>query len=545
MKSGAPIFELKPDDMRKIRIGEGAELDVSKLIESRLLIQANSGGGKSWCLRRLLEQTHGQVQQIVLDPEGEFGTLREKYDYILAGRDGDVPAEPRSAAMLARKLLELGVSAIIDLYELDPQERKRFARLFLDAMIDAPKDLWHPVLVVVDEAHFFCPEKGQAESAQSVTALASRGRKRGFCAVLATQRLSKLNKDAAAECNNKLIGRTTIDIDRKRAAEELGFTGRDQELALRQLEAGEFFAFGTAISRDVVRTIVGPVDTSHPKIGAKAAKVAKPTLKMREIIAKLGDVEGDAKREAETLDELKRELAELKRHRCPKGGDPADVQRAVRQTLDCFQFHHHNIKGYVDSVNRMLDEMESDLTPAHEKFSDEAMKEAVGKAFTPMPTVTGSSLTGAALKMGQTLASRHPMKFSKSQLGAVSGYRASGSTFRAGMARLREGGYVIERDDKIEASESLLALIGTSISNLFTPEEVVRMWQNSLSGIGRRMFDVLLSRRGDMLSKEDIGAATGATPEGSTFRAGMAVLRANELVQEENGCIAISENLFV
>lgn len=68
----------------KIALGEGLTLDLEALIPSRLLVQANSGGGKSWAIRRLLEQTHGHVQQIVLDPEGEFSSLREKHDYILA-----------------------------------------------------------------------------------------------------------------------------------------------------------------------------------------------------------------------------------------------------------------------------------------------------------------------------------------------------------------------------------------------------------------------------------------------------------------------------
>lgn len=50
--------------------GDGAAvaIDVDRLIKSRTLLTANSGGGKSWALRRLLEQTHGTVQQLVLDP---------------------------------------------------------------------------------------------------------------------------------------------------------------------------------------------------------------------------------------------------------------------------------------------------------------------------------------------------------------------------------------------------------------------------------------------------------------------------------------------
>src|SRR2546425_11450362 len=231
-----------------ISLNQTVNIDLPTLLDTRLLVQANSGGGKSWLIRRLLEQSHGKVQQIVIDLEGEFATLREKYDYVLAGKEGDTPADPRSAGLLAKKLLELNVSAIIDLYELHLQERKLFVRLFLESMINAPKQLWHPCFVVIDEAHKFCPEKEQSEASSAVIDLATLGRKRGYCAILATQRLSKLHKDAAAECNNKLIGRTTLDVDMKRASEELGFTTKEQALTLRELQAGEFFAFGPAIS---------------------------------------------------------------------------------------------------------------------------------------------------------------------------------------------------------------------------------------------------------------------------------------------------------
>jgi hypothetical protein len=68
-------------------LGEDVAIDVDRLLVSRLLVQANSGGGKSRALRRLLEQTFGRCQQIVLDWEGEFATLREHFD-LRPGRAG-------------------------------------------------------------------------------------------------------------------------------------------------------------------------------------------------------------------------------------------------------------------------------------------------------------------------------------------------------------------------------------------------------------------------------------------------------------------------
>src|SRR6266542_596540 len=295
----------------KFKLGQDFSCDLGVLVDTRMLVQCNCGGGKSHTLRRLLEQTHGHVQQLVLDPEGEFASLRERHDYVLAAKSGgDTAADPRSAKLLAERLLELGVSAILDVYELKAHERIRFVRVFLEALIDAPKKLWHPVLVVIDEAHVYCPQKGEAESAGAVIDLATRGRKRGFCAVLATQRLSKLHKDAAAELNNKLIGRTGLDVDMQRAAEELGFTGRDERLQLRALDPGEFFAFGPALSPTVTRVMIGPVQTTHPKAGARLATIAPPpTEKVKALLPKLADLPAEAAEQQRSEAELKRELA--------------------------------------------------------------------------------------------------------------------------------------------------------------------------------------------------------------------------------------------
>lgn len=288
-------------------------IDLPVLIESRVLVQAQSGAGKSWALRRLLEQTHGRVQQIIIDPEGEFGSLREKFDYVLAGKGGDTPAEPRSAKLLARRLYELGVSAIVDISELQRHEQIRFVRVFLEALTAAPKTSRHEAMVVIDEAHLFCPEKGQAESAQAVIDLCTLGRKRGLCAILATQRLSKLHKDAAAELRNKLIGATGLDIDQVRAGDDLGF-GKAERMALRDLKPGEFYAYGPALSSAVVRVTVGPVESRHPKVGERGiAAPPPPTDQIKKVLAKLADLPAEAEQEARTIEDFKRDNADLRR----------------------------------------------------------------------------------------------------------------------------------------------------------------------------------------------------------------------------------------
>ena len=290
-------------------------IDVPKLVATRLLIQSNSGGGKSWAVRRLLEQTHGRAQHLVLDSEGEFFTLRERFDYILAGRDGDCPVHPRSASMLARKLLDLGVSAILDLSDLPFNEKAAFVARFCEGLLTV-RTAEHPTLVVVDEAHRFCPEGGHAdsESSDAVAELASAGRKRAIAVVLATQRLSKLSKNAAAECVNRMIGRTGLDLDARRAADDLGFTSKAERHALGLLQPGMFHVFGPAFGIDGVRLVsIGEVETTHPTPGAKTPPVPAPRGTVTAALARLADLPKEAEEEARTMAEARAQLTALRR----------------------------------------------------------------------------------------------------------------------------------------------------------------------------------------------------------------------------------------
>jgi len=300
---------------KPIYLGQHASLALDKLLTTRLLVQAMSGAGKTYALRRLLEQSHGAVQHLVIDPEGEFPSLRSRFDYVLAAkREGDTLADPRTAKLLAERLLELGVSAVLDIYELQHHQRIAFVKTFLETLVDAPKRLWHPVLVVLDEAHVYAPEKTGAESLSAVIDLATRGRKRGYCLIAATQRLSKFHKDVAAELGNKMIGRTTLDVDLKRAADELGLMKEDWA-ALRDLKDGEFYAFGPAFNHVSVKTItVGDVQTHHPKSGAHAAAVVPPPSdKVKAVLAKIADLPAEVEQKAKTEADLKKQIAELQR----------------------------------------------------------------------------------------------------------------------------------------------------------------------------------------------------------------------------------------
>lgn len=252
-----------------VDIGEragGARIgfDLEELLATRLLVQGNSGSGKSHLLRRLLEQSARWVQQAVIDPEGDFVTLAEKFGHVVIDAEGS----ERDLAMIAARVRRHRVSVVLNLEGLEVDGQVKAAAAFLSGLFEVERDLWYPMLVVVDEAQLFAPAaSGEADgearraSLAAMTNLMCRGRKRGLAGVIATQRLAKLAKNVAAEASNFLMGRTFLDIDMARAADLLGMERRQAEM-FRNLARGEFVALGPAVSRKPVPVRIGGVETA-------------------------------------------------------------------------------------------------------------------------------------------------------------------------------------------------------------------------------------------------------------------------------------------
>jgi hypothetical protein len=239
-----------------------ALLDLNELIATRLLVQGNSGSGKSFLLRRLLEQSAANVQQIIIDPEGDFASLDE-YGHVVI----DANRSEAELVAIAERVRQQRVSCDLNLESLDIDQQMRAAATFLNALFDAPREFWFPSLVVVDEAQLFAPAAaGEVDDAArrvslgAMTNLMCRGRKRGLSGILATQRLAKLAKNVAAEASNFLMGRTFLDIDMQRAADLLGIDRAKAE-QFRDLERGHFIALGPALSRRPLTVAIGPVQT--------------------------------------------------------------------------------------------------------------------------------------------------------------------------------------------------------------------------------------------------------------------------------------------
>ncbi|MGH8027224.1 MAG: ATP-binding protein [Pseudoxanthomonas sp.] len=549
-----------------MKLADNTPIILPAMLETRVLVQANSGAGKSWLLRRLLEQTAPRVQQLIIDPEGEFSTLREKFDYVIAApHDGDAVATPKTAALLARRLLETGVSAVLDIYDLKAHDRQLFVKRFLEALINAPRALWHPVMVVVDEAHTFAPQNGSAEALSAVIDIATRGRKRGQCLVLATQRLSKLHKDAAAEMLNKAIGRTGLDVDVKRAADELGLTAREGTEQLRNLKPGDFFVYGPAFSSVVKRITVGAVQTTHPKAGDRLMQAPPaPSKRVLQSLAKLADLQKEADVEAQTLEQLQTTNADLRRKltaaekRAAGTGIPeAEVQQriaeAVKASPAAGNYSGNNLSSEMRKTMRQITEHASKIFA----LADPATKEpgdtfqlpkaaAPTRALAPAPGPVAGGLTGPEQRILDAIAWMNAIGVAQPEQTAVAfmaGYTVGGGAWNNPRGSLRTKGLIEYQGQQLSLTDA-----GRGYANAPTVAPGVDALHEAiktrLPGPETKLLTVLLAAYPAALSNDELAERAGYAPKGGAYNNPRGRLRSLGLIEYQAGQVRARDILF-
>lgn len=544
--------------MGSVIIGKGPQgnvgLELNTLLRTHLLIWASTGGGKSWLIRRLAEQLFGKVPVIIIDREGEFPSLREHYGYVLVGPGGETPADVRSAKLLAETLLRVRASAVCDLFELKHETRAQWVKVFLDSLVDAPKSLWGPTVIVIDEAHLFCPEKGQGESEAygAVCDLLSVGRKRGYGIILATQRLSKLSKNATAEMYNQAAGPTAQQADRERAAYEMGIAKRKGEVeefseSLRRLEAGNFYFQGRAISMDRLLVRVGDVRTTHAEAGSgkHSAGPPPPPEKVKALLPKLADLPKQAEEKAKTEAQLRSEIRSLHAQLRSRPAETKTVQvadpKAIRTAVQKaeapllanlqdiqrqFQIVLVKIKRAGDFITEIVKtevpkpkmvQMPTPPRPTNQtKETDYTHpKNFVNDAHVFKTTMPRSAVVithgSGALPKGErvvlTAIAQYQDGVQRDQVTILTGFKRS--TRDAYILRLANRGYVTANGDGIQATEEGIAALGSGYEPLPTGDALLQHWLGRLPEGERRVLEIVVEAYPHAIQRDTLDERTG------------------------------------
>ncbi len=287
------------------------EMDINAMVQKHVSILAKTGGGKSFLCGTLIEELmKHDVTVLVIDPHGEYNSMKEKAKPMESKRDfGVTPrgysdkiiefatdttvnkkAKPLTftlANLEARELLGLtninnvrsyisGLRKAIDMLKsakkdysiddivrvLDAEEENKYSTLIdeleylneIDIFADkgtridelivkgkttvinlkgTPPDIQElivnrictalfelrkideipPLMLVVEEAHNYCPQQGKVASSKVFRSIASEGRKFGLGMTIITQRPAKVDKNVLSQCNTQMILKVTNPND--------------------------------------------------------------------------------------------------------------------------------------------------------------------------------------------------------------------------------------------------------------------------------------------------------------------------------------------
>lgn len=188
---------------------EDIEFPVVDILTGRGFITGKSGSGKSNTAGRMLEDLLEQnFPFLIIDTEGEYYGLKEKYEILHVGADSncDVQIGPEHADKISDLALEQNIPIVLDVSGyLESEEAKEMVKEVIQKLFNKEKKKKMPFLVVIEECHEYIPEQPQLdECGRSIIKVAKRGRKRGLGVLGISQRPADVKKDFITQANYKI-----------------------------------------------------------------------------------------------------------------------------------------------------------------------------------------------------------------------------------------------------------------------------------------------------------------------------------------------------
>lgn len=241
-----------------------------------------SGGGKTYGLKRFVEQMLGiGVQVVVLDSVGVWSGLRlgpDAFDVpIIGGLYGDIPLEPTSGALVAEVATSHGSSMVLDTSQMLDAQRARFCEAFGRRLFELKKIAPGAMHVVLDEGQDVVPQnpnEGEKMMLHEWVRIAKQGRAFGIGLSIASQRPQEVNKKALNQAECVVAFQLTGSHERKALEYWLADKGMEAKLSdtLTTLDIGRPFVWSPQwlkISRIIERILpIKSADTSKtPQFG--------------------------------------------------------------------------------------------------------------------------------------------------------------------------------------------------------------------------------------------------------------------------------------
>jgi DNA helicase HerA-like ATPase len=180
-------------------------------------------------------------------------------------------------ATTINELVQDGRASIIDMKGVNPDLQAMIVSKLCTDIFDARKlNTVPPCMLVIEEAHNFCPEKGfeRTVSTDILRTIASEGRKFGLGLMVVSQRPARVDKNILSQCNTQIIMKVTNPNDLKAISKGLEGIGSDVEDDIKSLPPGVAMIVSTYIERPILVDI----RTRKSKHGGASVPVVKDPL---------------------------------------------------------------------------------------------------------------------------------------------------------------------------------------------------------------------------------------------------------------------------
>ncbi|MCZ7357994.1 MAG: ATP-binding protein [Candidatus Methanoperedens sp.] len=191
-------------------------------------------------------------------------------------------------ATTVSELVQDGRASIIDMKGVNPDMQAMIVAKLCGDLFEARKlNTVPPLMLVLEEAHNFCPEKGFGRTVSSdiLRTIASEGRKFGLGLMVVSQRPARVDKNILSQCNTQIIMKVTNPNDLKAISKGLEGISSDVEEDIKRLAPGVAMIVSTYIERPIlvdIRTRKSKHGgASVPVVKAQVTEVKKETLPVK------------------------------------------------------------------------------------------------------------------------------------------------------------------------------------------------------------------------------------------------------------------------
>ncbi|MCK4928240.1 MAG: ATP-binding protein [Methanosarcinales archaeon] len=220
------------------------------------------------------EMEHYSLDDIIF----EVGNSKSKLKWnVIASlesiRDVDILSDKPTTL---DELFSRGRAAIIDMKGVAPQLQSMIVAKLCSDLFEARKmGNAPPGMLVVEEAHNFCPERGfdKTQSTEILRTIASEGRKFGLGMMVISQRPARVDKNVLSQCNTQIIMKMTNPNDLKAISKGLEGVSSEVEEELKRLPPG----VAMLVSNDIEQPILVDIRVRKSKHGGESVNIAKPT----------------------------------------------------------------------------------------------------------------------------------------------------------------------------------------------------------------------------------------------------------------------------